>query len=134
MCDCPPCPFSPLSPALAELQRADLITSDECEGLYKPKHVVRVQSGKSPEVQTKTADVLRRHGFEEESNLLSGKQTQPLIHVPVVCCTVEPSCKGHLKASIIIVSFTPTMLGHGECVPEPHCLPTWPPEALACTH
>ena len=64
--------------------------------------MVEVQSGKSPEVLTKTADVLLRHGFEEESNLLAGKQTQPFIHVPVVCCTVEPSCKGHLKASIIV--------------------------------
>ena len=78
--------------------------------------MVRVQSGKAPEVETKTADVLKRNGFERESNLLAGKQTQPLIHVPVVCCTVEPSCKGHLKASIIIiiVSVMYTMLGHSE--------------------
>ena len=113
MCDCLPCPFSPLTPVLAELVQADLITSEECSGLYDPSDVVAVQSGKSPEVLTKTADVLRRHGFEEESTLLAGKQTQPLIHVPVVCCMVEPSCKGHLKASII-VSFTHTMLGHSE--------------------
>ena len=58
--------------------------------------------------------ILKRHGFEKESSLLAGKQTQPLIHVLVVCCTVEPSCKGHLKASIIIVSFTHTELGHSE--------------------
>ena len=89
-------------PVVAELVQADLITSEECKAL---SDVVAVQSGKSPEVLTKTAEVLLRHGFEEDSNLLAGKQTQPLIHVPVVCCTVEPSCKGHLKASII-VSFT----------------------------
>ena len=82
MCDCPPCSLSP--PVLAELQQADLITSEECEGLDDSTHVVRVQRGKSPEVQSKTADVLRRHGFEKESNLLTCKQTQPLIHVPVV--------------------------------------------------
>ena len=143
MCDCPPCPLSPHSvqAVLAELQQADLITSEECEGLYYSRGVVRVQIGKSPEVQSKTADVLRKHGFEEESNLLTGKQTQTLIHVSVMCCTVEPSCKGHLKTSIIIVSFSRPVPGHGECmrvysesVPEPHCLPTWPPEALACTH
>ena len=99
MCDCPPCPLSPLSPVLAELQQADLITSEECEGTYDSSDVVRVQSGKSSEVQSKTADVLRRHGFQQESNLLSGKQTQPFIHVP----TVEPGCKGHLKTSIIIL-------------------------------
>ena len=91
MCDCPPCPLSPHSPVLAELQQADLITSEECAlyGLYDSSDVVRVQSGKSPEVLKKIADVLRRHGFEEESNLFTGEQTLPLIHVPVVCCTVE---------------------------------------------
>ena len=88
-----------LSPVLAELQQADLITSEECWHLYDSSHVVRVQSGKSSEVQSKTADVLRRHGFEKESTHLSGKQTQPPIHVP----TVEPGCKGHLKTPIIIV-------------------------------
>ena len=76
-------------PVLAELLHANLVTSEECRELYESSDVVRVQGHKSPEVQSKTADVLRRHGFEEESNLLAGKQTQPLIHVPVVCCTVE---------------------------------------------
>ena len=99
VCDCPHCPLSPLSPVLAELQQADLITSKECRWLYDSSDVVIVQSGKTSEVQSKTADVLRRYGFEKESNLLSGKQTQPLINVP----TVEPGCKGHLKTSIIIV-------------------------------
>ena len=82
---CPPCPFSPLSVSvlLAELQQADLISSEDCKGLCDTSDLVGVQSVKSPEVQTKTADVLRRHGFEEESNLLAGKQTQRVIHVPV---------------------------------------------------
>ena len=62
-------------PVLVELQQSGLITSKECKRIYKPSNVVRVQSGKSPEVQTKTADVLRRHGFGEESNLLAGKKT-----------------------------------------------------------
>ena len=65
---------SPLSlAAVTELQIADLITSDECKELYGPSDVVSVKRGKSPEVQTKTADVLRTHGFQEESNLLAGK-------------------------------------------------------------
>ena len=130
-CDCPPCPFS--LPVFAELQQAGLITSKECKGLSKPEQVVRVQRGKSPETLNRTAGILRRHGFKNESNLLTGKQTQPLVHVPMVCFTVESSCKGHLKASII-VSFTHTMLGHSEWIPEPHCLPTWPPKALAYAH
>ena len=74
----PVCPLLYL-PVLVELQQADLITSEECKGLYDPGDVVRIQSGKSPEVQTKTAEILKRHGFEEESNLLAGKQTQPLM-------------------------------------------------------
>ena len=72
MCDCL---FSPLLPVLAELQQADLITSEECEGLVYPSHVVRVQSGKSVEVIGKCAVVFKRHGFEKESRLLAGKQT-----------------------------------------------------------
>ena len=81
MCDCPPCPLSPVlvQAVLAELKQADLITSEECKGLTGPSDVVIVQSGKSPKVQAKTADVLRRHGYDEESRLLAGKQTQPLI-------------------------------------------------------
>ena len=93
-------------PVVAELVQADLITSEECSGLYFPRDVVKVQSGKSPEVLTKTADVLLRHGFKKESKFLAGKQTQPLIHVPVVFCTVEPSCKGHLKAFSLCLSLT----------------------------
>ena len=71
-----------LLPVFAELQQAGLITSEECKGLFHPSHVIEVQSGKSPEVQTKTADVLRRHGIEEQSILLAGKQTAP--H-PCIC-------------------------------------------------
>ena len=101
-----PCSSHVSPPVLAELQQADLITSEECRGLYDASYVVGVQRGKSPEVLTKTADVLRRHGFENKSNLLAGEQTQPLIHVPVVCCTVEPSYKGRLKASLYCLSTT----------------------------
>ena len=39
--------------------------------------MVRAQSAKSPEVMAKTADVLRRHGFKEESRLLEGRQSSP---------------------------------------------------------
>ena len=72
MCDCPLCPFSPLSSVLVELQQAGLITSEECKGLYDPSHVVKVQGRKSADVIAKTADVLRRYGFEKESKLLEG--------------------------------------------------------------
>ena len=78
-------------PVLAELQQADLVTSEECRGLDDSSDVVRVQRGKSPEVQSKTAVVLRRHGYTKVSDHLTSKQALFLIHVPVVCCTVEPS-------------------------------------------
>ena len=72
-------------PVLGELRQADLITSKECNRLqvrYKwwrdsIRKVVDVQKGKSPEVMSKTAEVLRRHGFEEESKLLAGRQSRP---------------------------------------------------------
>ena len=61
-------------PVFAELVQADLITSEECRWVLSDfSDVVEVQSGKSPEVLTKTAEVLLRHGFEKESNLLAGK-------------------------------------------------------------
>ena len=73
-CDCPSCLFPPVyTPVLAELQQAGLISSEECKMLDDPMYVVGVQSGKSSEVLTKTADVLRRQEFEEVSRLLAGK-------------------------------------------------------------
>ena len=73
-------------PVLGELQQADLITSEECKRLqvqydwlqrYDISDVVEVQKGKSLEVMSKTAKVLRRHGFEKESKLLAGRQSRP---------------------------------------------------------
>ena len=69
--------LSTVEAVLAELQQADLISSEECEGLHHISGVVDVQKGKSPEVMSKTADVLRRHGFEKESTLLAGRQSRP---------------------------------------------------------
>ena len=89
MCDCPLRSLSPLSPVLAELKQADLITSEECKGMSYPSHVVRAQRLKPPKIRNETADVLRRHGFEEESNFLgAGKQTMhmPLCSFPVNLC------------------------------------------------
>ena len=44
---------------------------------YDLSGVVKFQRGKSPEVKATTAAVLRRHGFEEESRLLAGRQSRP---------------------------------------------------------
>ena len=72
-----PVPILLTSPVLAELRQADLITSEECNGLSYLSGVIRVQSVKSLAVVTETADVLRRHGFESESKLLPGRQSSP---------------------------------------------------------
>ena len=64
-------------PALAELRQADLMTSEECERLQYVSDVVTVQSGKSPEVMSKTANILQTHGFEDEFKLLAGRQSRP---------------------------------------------------------
>ena len=60
---------------LAELQQADLITSEECWFLWDISDVVRVQQNKSPRVVTETAGVLRRYSFVKESRLLTGMCT-----------------------------------------------------------
>ena len=69
--------LSTVKAVLAELQQADLISSEECEGLQDISGVVRVQKGKSPEVMFKTVKVLRRYGFDEESKPLAGRQSRP---------------------------------------------------------
>ena len=57
---------------VAELQQADLITTEECEDWSGINDLVRAQVSKSPEVKSKTGNILRRHGFEEKSRLLAG--------------------------------------------------------------
>ena len=80
-------PVPPLlsPPVLAELQQADVITSEECEGLSDFSDVVNVLKGKSPEVMSKTAEVLRRHGLEKESNFLAGRQSPSFISRVCAC-------------------------------------------------
>ena len=43
--------------------------------------MVNVQKGKSPEVMSKTAELLRRHGFEKAATLLAGRQSR----LPSIC-------------------------------------------------
>ena len=68
--------FLSLSPVLADLRQGDL-TASESRRLSDIGDVVRFQSRKSPEVMSKTAGVLRRHGFDKESRLLAGRQPRP---------------------------------------------------------
>ena len=75
--------FSP--PVLPELQQADLMTNEECQMLQSQLYftrvecsdVVTVQRGKSPEVMSKTANILKRHGFVSGSRFLSGRLSRP---------------------------------------------------------
>ena len=71
-----PCLLS--HPVLAELQRVDLITSEECEELSDTRDVVDVQRSKSSQVILKTAIVMRSCGLEKDSkHLLAGRQSSP---------------------------------------------------------
>ena len=69
--------LSSVNTVLAELRQTYLITRGEFKRLSNISDVVRVQSGKSPEVVAKTAEVLRKHGFEKESRPLAGRQSRP---------------------------------------------------------
>ena len=71
MCDCSSLSFlSSINAVCTELQQADLITSEECRRLEDIQCVVRVQCTKSSDVLGKTADALRRHGFEKEGDIV----------------------------------------------------------------
>ena len=69
------CFFSSCSPppVLAVLHNAGLVATDERERLSDISDVVRVQRGKSPAKVAKAADILKAHGFEEQSVFLSGE-------------------------------------------------------------
>ena len=75
-----------VSAIIAELKQDDLITSEESAKMHSITDVVTVQIGKSPEVLSKTAAVLQRYGFEEESRLLAGRQSRPS---SICLCTVK---------------------------------------------
>ena len=81
-----PCLSSPHSVCvvLYHLRQADLITEGEIERLKFSlreeskrltnfSDVIQVQSGKHLEVVAKTADVLRKHGFDHVSQYLEGR-------------------------------------------------------------
>ena len=94
--------LSPL--VLDKLQQVDLITSEECEELSDISDVIRVQSDKSPEVVAKTAEILRRHGFEKESRLLAGRQSRPS---SVVLCYV-------VQCNLLMTSVVPSPFFHSD--------------------
>lgn len=57
--------------ALIDLQQANLITGKEGEELSDVSDVVAMQCSKSLEMKAKSADILRRHGYTENAELLS---------------------------------------------------------------
>lgn len=75
-------------PVVSDLRQANLITS-RSSILNEPADVVSLQSSYSPEVVFKIAEVLSRHGFEKESNLLSGidRHTHAFTSWLVLCYT-----------------------------------------------
>ena len=62
---------------LSELYQGKLVTEDEVErmkgeGRYLSYRVVNVQFTKSPEMVTRTTDVLDKYGYNEETMQLRG--------------------------------------------------------------
>ena len=57
------------------LQLSDLITSEECMMLSDISDVLKLQSTKSLDVMAKTADTVRKLGYEEEWRFCSGEVT-----------------------------------------------------------
>ena len=69
-----------------------MITTEERKRINSLQDLVGIQSKKSLGVLINTAEVLKRNGFEEESRLLSGKQTCTSHScAPVYCCTCSGS-------------------------------------------
>ena len=55
--------------------------------------------GNSPEEMCKAAEVLKRHGFEEKSKFLAGRQSRPS-SICLCCYTVELPYDAHLACDI----------------------------------
>ena len=96
-------------PVLAELRQTDLITSVECSPScmwpYAISDVVTVQSRKFPGVVLQTTGVLQRHGFEEESKLLAGRQYRPTSVCPCYVAVKHPFkiCVGGSESWLVTV-------------------------------
>ena len=91
VCNYPSCPCYPTADhaLLTKLQQANLITSEEREGLTDPSDVAKVQSSKSAEVMDDTAHIMRKfkhQRFQRASSFLSGTQSTSFIHL---CCAAQ---------------------------------------------
>ena len=120
MSNCLPVP----TPVFAELEEAGLMASEECKGLNGPSDVVAAQRYKSPEVVDKTAEVLRRHGFEKESNILAGELSRPSSACLVVVAFLgHPSLFKHKDTTSV---FRAQLHSQQESAHPLWCLPQMP--------
>ena len=71
--------FSP--PVLAELQQGNLITSDECQGLSTVWEVRNVLRVKTPTIKSRSAEILLKHGYQKQSEFLSGKDLYSILQL-----------------------------------------------------
>ena len=69
---CLPGPSLCSSVVFFELQRAHLITIEECRWLSDINGLARVQSKKTLGIMNKSAEIMRKHGFKKEARFLSG--------------------------------------------------------------
>ena len=90
-------PNAPAGHSPPATTQAKVITGEDCDDLRYISDVVGAQNGKSPEVVSKSAAVLSRHGFEKESRLLAGRQSTLIICLCYVVRTV--SFDSHFVAS-----------------------------------
>ena len=60
-------------PVLVEVQQANLVNAEECEGLQDYDDLAILLSGKSPDMVAQSNEILIKHGFEEMSKFLAGK-------------------------------------------------------------
>ena len=60
-------------PVLVEVQQANLVNAEECEGLQDYDDLAILLSGKSADMVAQSNEILIKHGFEEMSKFLAGK-------------------------------------------------------------
>ena len=60
-------------PVLVEVQQANLVTAEECGKLQDCDDLAILLSGKSPDMVAQSTEILKKHGFVEESKFIAGK-------------------------------------------------------------
>ena len=81
---------------LTELYQNELITSEDVQEMKGMKgdlmgRLVFIQCGKEADTVTKTAEITRRHGFKEDSKMLTGRVVCMGTCMCACLCVVQPA-------------------------------------------